>query len=113
MAKISVGFTTSGKAILVSSRRSEANDLSTDFGTFSERDSFDALLGLDYLSLCECRKSHIDTEWVDSINEAREYLRSCLAQDIINTWKAMLHIESAFAARDYGKTMIHKHFRLF
>lgn len=99
MAKISVGFTTSGKTILVSSNVVDNTHLSPDFETFSERDIFDALLGIDYLFLSECRKLNIDREWIDSINEVRNHLRVSLDPIAISTWKALLHIESAFAAR--------------
>lgn len=111
MPKITVGITTSGKAISVNSHASEGTHLRTDFGTFSERDMFDALLGLDYLSLSERRKSPIDIDWIDAIDEVRDYLRHSLTQETVISWKAQLHIDSAFVARNYGKSIIQKHFR--
>lgn len=111
MTRISVGFTTTGKAILIAGKPQRNEDIEKDFRAFSAREIFDALLAVEYLSLSELRRGVPDFDWAAAIHEVYLYLRNKLGEEAIVLWKVSLSIDSAFAARDYGKALVHPHFR--
>lgn len=111
MLAISVGTTTSGRNILIKLNATSIQELVGVFEHFSERDRFDTLLAIEYLLLGEKRRGCRDETWVRDLISNRDMLNFTLGRRMIASWKHHLGIASAFAARDYGRTIVHTHFR--
>lgn len=111
MAKISIGRTGSGAAITIETQVGDGMNIGELFGDFSEGDKYDALMALGYLGISEIRKNSVDKAWLDAIRLAYSYLEISLGKQTIAVLSESLGLTSAFAARDYGKALVHKHFR--
>lgn len=109
MVTIEVARTVSGRAIAIPSEPMQIKRMDAIFATFLERDLFDALLGVDYLILCATRKAAND--WLDVLTGTRAYLSDRLPKHSVVSWCLRLGMRTAFAARDYGRALIHPHFR--
>ena len=87
-------------------------DVTRDFTVFSDYDKFDVLLAAEYLQLCESRKSFVDQAWLDCLATVRRGITDILGGKRIWEIRTELNVRSAFEARDFGKRLVHPHFKV-
>lgn len=112
MAYCSIGKTTSGRNILIITNNWNNEAFLVAFTDFSSRDFFDAYLAIQTLIVREKRRSFVDQVWLEALNASEIWLNNNIDKKIINDLKAILSIDSAFAARDYGNKLLHQHFQI-
>lgn len=111
MAAIFIGRTNSGKAIRIEARSCAKPDMDRHFDNFSQREVFDALLAIEYLILCESRRSRDDRNWADALAIVRVLCRDRISINSIEEFRERLGLDSSFALRDYGRSLVRPHFR--
>lgn len=110
MLTTSIGETLDGKKIKILSFFDHDSKME-QFAGYSERDLFDAIMVVEYVLLREMRKVVPDNDWMDSLRRHRRFMRRALGAERFACIRENLGILTAFAARDYGRSLAYRHFK--
>lgn len=111
MIDISIGRTTSGREIVIHPNLRNEKDLFAYFEAFSNRDKLDVILAVQCLALREMRRHLEDGTWFRTLSFIEWTFAEELGDKAISAMKSDIGLHSAFAARDYGMSLLHPHFR--
>lgn len=107
----SLGFTTSGKEIVIITNEAINRVYFRGFEEFSYIEKAEVLLAMEFLILRERRRSLPDFRWLQILDSARTTLGGDLSRKRGSLLRE-LGIHSAFEARDYGRNLVHFIYRV-